>query len=466
MAIDRFERLHFYRTRYTSFVKFTTVYQYRLHLPKTSWDQATTARTEAARLWSRMVKLHAWFRKRQLKWPTCGDFEKHFKGRFVLHSQTVQAIIQKFFAHIDGAGTHRKNGYTEARYPHRLRTHVNVIWKGQSIKVEGNRLVLPMGKGRKPLSIRLPSIPDGDIAQAELAFGKLLVTVNREISEPVPGERTIAADLGLIHLAVVTDGKESLGVVGRGLRSLKQGHAKSLASISMLQARCHKGSRRWKKLQAGKRGHSRRAQDRSRNLLHHAANAVIDYCIEKKARTLVVGDITEINRGKKGKASKNLNQSMGMHELGRFVRYLSYKGKLRGIELKTESEHYTSQTCPACGAKHKPSGRRYVCDCGYTGVRDEVGAVNLLNRHLNGKILPGKIVPQRNIRYLRPVRLKTQRSVVVPLTPATLLAWPGKRFIPSRDGFCCRGVVENPTALGVGVSNYGYREIPSLGARA
>ncbi len=209
-------------------MKSTTVYQYRLRLPKTSWDQATTARTEAAHLWNRMVKLHAWFRKRQLKWPVCGDFERHFKGRFALHSQTVQAIIQKFFAHIDGARTHRQNGNESARYPHRLRSHVNVVWKGQAVKVNDNRLTLPMGRGRESLSIRLPSIPDGDIAQAELALGRLLVTVNQEIADPQPGTGTVAADLGIIHLAVVTDGKESLGVVGRGLRSLKQGHAKGL----------------------------------------------------------------------------------------------------------------------------------------------------------------------------------------------------------------------------------------------
>lgn len=413
-------------------MKSTTVFQYRLRLPKAAWEQSTAARAEAARLWNRMVKLHAWFRKRQLKWPNCGDFESHFKGRFALHSQTVQAIVQKFFASIDGARTHRKNGNESARYPHRLRTHVNVVWKGQAIKVDGNRLVLPMGKGRNPIAIRLPSIPDGDIVQAEIAFGRLLLTVNQEVADPEPGNKVLAADLGLIHLAAVTDGKESLAVVGRGLRSLKQGHAKALASIAMLRSRCKKGSRRWRKLQACKRKRSRRVQDQTRNLLHHAANALIGHCAEKQAGTLVVGDVTEMNRGKKGNRSKQLNQEVGLLELGKFVGYLKYKGKLHGIELKTGSESYTSQTCPACGARHKPTGRRFICKtCGYTGVRDEVGAANLLNRHLNGKIIPKTIIPTGNIRYLRPVRLKSHRHVVAPLTPATLPAWPGKRFVPS-----------------------------------
>lgn len=410
-------------------MKSTTVLQYRLRLPKTAWDQATAARLETAKLWNRMVKLHGWFRKRQMKWPTCGDFEHHFKGRFTLHSQTIQAIVQKFFASIDGARTHHQNGNTDARYPKRLRTHVNVVWKGQSIKVHGNRLALPMGRGRSSISVRLPEIPGGEIAQVELAFGRLLVTVNRVVADPKPTVGVVAADLGLIHLAVVTDGKESIGVVGRGLRSLKQGHAKALASISMLQSRCQKGSRRWKKLQACKRKRARGVQDRTRNLLHHAANGVIGFCTEKQAGTLVVGDITEMNRGKKKKRSRRLNQEIGLLELGTFVKYLRYKGNLHGIEIETESEHYTSQTCPACGARHKPSGRRFICNtCGYTGVRDEVGAANLLNRHLNGNIVPNTIVPHGNIRYLRPVALRKPRNVVAPLTPATLPAWPGKRF--------------------------------------
>lgn len=393
------------------------------------------ARAEAARLWSRMVKLHAWFRKRNLPWPSCSDFERHYKGRFALHSQTIQAIVQKFLAHVAGVRTHHQNGNSEARYPHRLRTFVNVVWKGQCLQIRGSHLTLPMGRGRSPLSLRLPAIPDGKIVQAELAFGRLLLTVSREINDPVPGDKVAAADLGLIHLAVVTDGEKSLSVLGRGLRSIKQGQAKALASMAMQQSRCQKGSRRWRKLQAAKRKRSTRVRDQARNALHHAANAVIGFCTAQGAGTLVVGNVTEMNRGKKGRTARPLNQELGLLELGTLVRYLKYKGERQGIALKTESEIYTTQTCPACGIRNKTSGRRYVCQCcGYTGVRDEVGAVNLLNRYLNGNIVPNTLVPKGNIRYLRPVVLKRPRSVVAPLTPATLLAWPRRRFLPSREG--------------------------------
>lgn len=75
------------------------------------------ARAEAARLWNRMVKLHRWFRRRRRPWPMPEQFKSHFKGHFALHSQTVQALIEQFFANIDSTRENRKNGRREMRYP-------------------------------------------------------------------------------------------------------------------------------------------------------------------------------------------------------------------------------------------------------------------------------------------------------------------------------------------------------------
>ncbi|MBL8149379.1 MAG: transposase [Blastocatellia bacterium] len=376
----------------------------------------TEVRSEAARLWNKMVKLHLYFRKRNKKWPTQAEFEKHFARKFSLHSQTVQALIGKFFANIETTRVNRANGDKKARYPYKEKTYFNPVWKGQHIKQELNYIVLPMGidpKTRKRslgISIRLPKdIPNGKIVQAELAFGKLLLTIQNIVEVKKPKVDNIAAsDLGSIHLAVVTDGTNSLAVVGRGLRSINQGKAKVLAQISQLQSRCEKYSRRWKKLQATKRKILRKTQNQTANLLHKAANEIVKYCEEKEVSKLLVGDITEINRNKKKKASRRLNQEMGVLSLGVFVGYLKYKLAALGIELETFNESYTTKTCPACGHKHKPKGRQYHCPkCGFVGIRDEVGAINLLNKYLNnGTIKPQFLIPKGKLKYLRPVKLK------------------------------------------------------------
>jgi putative transposase len=145
--------------------------------------------------------------------------------------------------------------------------------------------------------------------------------------------------------------------------------------------------------------------------LHNAANEIVDFCQDQQIGALVVGDITEINRGKSKKRTRRLNQEMGLLSLGLFVGYLTYKLAAVRINLKKESEAYTTQTCPACGHKHKPAGRRYQCtnpECNFVGVRDEVGAFNQRNKYLNnGKIEPGFSIPKGKVKYLRPVKLKS-----------------------------------------------------------
>ena len=106
---------------------------------------------------------------------------------------------------------------------------------------------------------------------------------------------------------------------------------------------------------------------------------------------------------------------------GRLVDYLIYKGKLKGVEVVKINEAYTSQTCPKCGHRHKPGGRVYRCrnkECGFIAPRDEVGAVNILCKHLHGDMKPDQLLPSGSVKYLRPVKLR--QPVVVPLAWDTL----------------------------------------------
>ena len=62
---------------------------------------------------------------------------------------------------------------------------------------------------------------------------------------------------------------------------------------------------------------------------------------------------------------------------------LTYKAKLYGMSVERTTEEYTSQTCPSCSERRKPSGRNYVCpECGFEGHRDAVGAANIRDKYL------------------------------------------------------------------------------------
>jgi putative transposase len=386
----------------------------------------TLLRLESGRLWQRLVKLHKYCRRRQWQWPTQGQLEKHFKARFNLHSQTIQAIIGKFVANIDSTRSKRKSGDKKARYPWRDKKKFQVVmWKAGAIKRQGNRLSLSNGKTGQKLQVKLPTnLPMGKIVAAELGFRELRITLSNEVVEPLSaGLNVVAGDMGVIHTTVMTDGVKSLGIVGRGLRSLIQGKNRKLAIYSELLSKTKKGSRRNRKLRIAKARMLAKYRQRVHNLLHHTANRMIDFCVEREAGTLVVGDITEMSRGarQKKKGSRRTNQMNSGNPLGQLYNYLAYKGRLKGVTLKTQNESFTSQFCPVCGKRHKPTGRTYHCrHCGYVGVRDNVGATNQLNKyHHNGKMLENTFIPPDALKYLRPVALR--QNVVVRLTVGTLL---------------------------------------------
>ena len=390
----------------------------------------TKLRRESARLWNDMVKLHKFIRKRRWKWPFSGNFEKHFKGKYRLHSQTVQALIKKFFANIETTSENRKAGDKKARYPYRDKKHFQaVMYKASAIKRKGNRVILSNGRGVKSLVVRIPKeIPIGKITGAELGFRELRLTIKQDIKTiKSAGKNVVAADLGVIHLAAMTDGETSEIIVGRGLRSLIQYRNKKLADFSKLLSKCKKDSRRSRKLRVAKAKMLFRNDNQQRNLLHHASKQMIDYCVKQQAGMLVVGDCINMSKNarKKKKGSRRSNQMNSNNPLGQLLTYLKYKGKFQGVALDKIGEQYTTQTCPKCGHRHKPSGRNYQCknpECDFIGVRDLVGSANIKNKFENGRIEKGYLLPPLVAKYRRPVKVPVIRlNCVVHLTDGMLL---------------------------------------------
>jgi putative transposase len=61
--------------------------------------------------------------------------------------------------------------------------------------------------------------------------------------------------------------------------------------------------------------------------------------------------------------------------------FIGYKAKRLGIKVQQVDPAYSSQECPACGARNKAQDRTYVCaGCGWHGHRDSVGAINISRR--------------------------------------------------------------------------------------
>lgn len=388
---------------------------------KSMKKQYSFTRSEAAKVWNDVNKLHKYIRKKQWHWPSSETFQKHFKKKkYHLHSQTVQAIIQKYYSNIDTAKILRRNGHKNARYPYKFKKHFTPTWKKLAIKMKNNRIALSNGKNNEKLTLKLPAnirqqieAGNGTVSLVELGYYQLTIVVGYPKKQiTINGDNIAAMDLGLIHSGVITDGKTTLAIVGRYMRSINQNYSKQTAKIVKKQSKCKKYSRRWKKLQRTKKLLTKKRLNIMRNFYHHVANLVEDYCLKNEIKTLIFGEIRTISKNKRGKMSKRTNQSMTLLSLGVMVRYIKERLDRHQIEMKAINEAYTTQTCPACGHRHKPGGRIYHCKkCNFKAFRDEVGAYNILNKYVNGnKIVTGDCIPTGEIKYLRPLRLAKQRS--------------------------------------------------------
>src|SRR5215510_4736710 len=72
-----------------------------------------TLRAEAGRLWTDLLTLHVQARLQE-RWLSAGDLEQATKGgQYALHSQSVQALCQKFAASVETATELRRQEQVE-----------------------------------------------------------------------------------------------------------------------------------------------------------------------------------------------------------------------------------------------------------------------------------------------------------------------------------------------------------------
>lgn len=398
-------------------------------LPKATFALCGTLRREAGRCWSELITLHVasrggkWLSERELKALTKG-------GRFHLHSQSIQALAEKLVSNVDTARTNREReqaagGEPVTRYPYRAKLFQTVTWKGQAVRVENGRLILPNGRNQIDLVLPLPArFHQADIRQVELLWRADHYQMALTIAEPSPepdGEpahephtpgQVAGVDLGEVNIAAVcTQDGHALVVSGRLLRHVKQLRNKRHAAYAERQARCKKGSRRWKRLQYGKNRASAKLYRQQRNILHQASRKVITFAEGHGVEELAVGDVRDIADGvDKG---RHTNQKISQWSHGQFHTYLKEKGERTGMRSTLVPEAYSTRTCSSCGFCHTsaPRGRVFRCSgCGVIVHRDANGAANICSKRVAGRF--GSVqVKQTMHRQAAAVRAPTRADV-------------------------------------------------------
>ena len=350
-------------------------------LSQTLQSTLREAQKEAARVWNDVVRFHRDARQKGDPWPGRSALQQMTKGKYALHSQTVQMICHQLLANVAATTERRRNdpGSKEwLKYPYVEKQFFPLYWPGQAISYhpEHKRLILPMGRGRKSLVFRLELEFDPRGAKLIWNDGYELHFVRETQATTPEGVAKACVDLGEIHqAALVTDTGAALVISGRAIRSQKRQLSKQLGQIAAKRSRCQKGSRRHRKLQRARRKRSSMSARRIRDLRHKGTRKAINFCREQGVETLFVGD----PRGVREKdCGARHNQRMSRWEVGLDISYLGHKASLAGIACFTGEERGTSSRCPRCGRRKKVQGRVWRCPgCAFIGPRDVVGAVNM-----------------------------------------------------------------------------------------
>lgn len=302
-----------------------------------------------------------------------------------LHAHTSDAITQSFYASLKSWLVRRKTD-PHSRPPRRRRWFYKVIWKSSAIKLKDGKLRLSNGKGNQPLILDWQW---SEPKQVELGWNKGSKCYElRACYAALPTELKqsggiAGCDLGEIHPMVFSDGRDTDIFNGRLLRSKRQYQNKLKAQLSKLIASKKRGSKKRQRLIKSQQKQLAKIKNQIKDIEHKLTSKAVSMLQEKGIQTLVIGDVRDIR--KNINYGKKINQKLHQWNFGSIRQKLEYKCARVGIKTELVNEAYTSQTCPACGKKHKPKSRKYKCACGFSHHRDGVGCYNIRKKYLGDK---------------------------------------------------------------------------------
>ncbi|MCD6552238.1 RNA-guided endonuclease TnpB family protein, partial [Thermotoga sp.] len=132
--------------------------------------------------------------------------------------------------------------------------------------------------------------------------------------------------------------------------------------------------------------------------LHKVTANFIEWVKNRGTATIVIGNVKGIRN--KAKYNKVVNQKIHSWLFGKTTALIEYKAEAVGIRVEYISEEYTSQTCPVCGHRHKPSNRNFRCPvCGFEYHRDGVGAINIYKKYTGYGLVVADLTPAVGVRF-------------------------------------------------------------------
>jgi IS605 OrfB family transposase len=237
-----------------------------------------------------------------------------------------------------------------------------------SIWTVNGRLRIPFVCGERQLELLQTRQGESDLG---LYKGMFFLSATCEVDEPKPVdvEGALGIDLGIVNIAVDSDGQVQSA---SHINNVRHRHRRLRAK---LQAKGTRSAKRKLKQMSGKE--RRFAKD-------------TNHCISKKLvakakdtnRAIALEDLGGIRERVTVRRSQRATwHSWAFFQLRSFV---TYKAKRVGVPVFLVDPRNTSRTCPACGhidKANRPSQSKFSCVvCGFAGLADHIAAVNIGRR--------------------------------------------------------------------------------------
>jgi transposase, IS605 OrfB family, central region len=390
------------------------------YLSKKNIDYLFECNRESAKVWNECIRLNKKRWEKEEKYADRKYLQDNTKGfsKF-LTAKSIQMVCFKFLSAMSAIQKARKNGRTDLKYPWKFKKYTNTQWDSQNLKINYEKGIIRIPRPQKyinhkrilnPLFLKFKSesIPK-NIVQVELIYNNgLKLAINYFIEEENikinNNHNTCAIDLGEIHsiTSVDTLGNSNI-ITGRQIRSYKRFRNKELGHLGRRLSKCKKGSRNYKKYRKAIRKLLSKTNKKVDYSLKKTAKLFSDYVIENNISIVVVGDLKQFNMNQKyNKRKKGTKQRLVQWEYGQLINLLHNNLDKHSVTIEEISERYTSQTCPSCNHRYKPTGRNYICsECGFIMHRDVVGAYNILSKYLNNGRIKHMDLDIKPVKYLR-----------------------------------------------------------------
>ena len=238
-----------------------------------------------------------------------------------------------------------------------------------SILTLSGRLIIPIRIGEYQSARINTVVKETDLILHNGIF-YLAVVVDAPEASPDDPTGTLGVDLGVINLAVDSDGEfysgEAVDVVRERIDTLK----------SSLQSKGTKSAKRHLKKLSGR-------ESRFRRSINHRISKRLVSKAKDTHRQIVLEDLKGIGDSTVRHAQRRRHKSWAFFQLRSFI---EYKAKIAGVLVTLVEARNTSRTCPSCGfvsKSNRKSQSQFLCqECGFASNADLVGATNISRKAL------------------------------------------------------------------------------------